>query len=76
MGVAKDLFKFVASPITALLGGQPKAPTPLPQPTVDQAAQRAAQQDVLSARRGAGADMLLGAAGAESTQGKKTALGT
>lgn len=77
MGVIKDIGKALLSPIGAILGNQPKTPAPLPAPTTDQAAQAAAQQDALSKRRGPMADMLLGAAGAESTTGaaKKTSLG-
>lgn len=78
MGVVKDIGKMLVSPIAAVLGaGTPKPPQPLPQPTTDQAAKAAAEQDQLSKRRGPLADMLMGAAGAESTTGaaKKTSLG-
>lgn len=75
MSVAKGLFGLLGSGAASLLGGKKKPPKPLLQPTVDQAARDAQSRDVLSKRRGAAANAILGAKGAESSAGKMR-LGT
>lgn len=54
----------------------PKAPVATPVPTRNQAAEGAMARDRVSRRRGVAANLLLGAGGAESSAGGKTALGT
>lgn len=65
------------SPFAAAAGlfKQPKAAAPRPTPTQDQAAMRAERQDVLAKRKGAAANLLTGALGAESKTGGKSSLG-
>lgn len=64
------------SPIGALLfGKKPKAPIPTIQPRTDTAADMAANRDMISRRRGAGANQLTGRLGAESAAGGKNQLG-
>lgn len=59
------------SPVAGLLfGKKPKAPAPQIQPRRDTAAEAAANRDLLSKRRGAGATQLTGKLGAESSAGK------
>lgn len=60
----------------SMLMNKPKAPSPVLQPTKDEAADRANQRDQLSRRRGSGANELLGPLGAEASAGGKTSLGT
>lgn len=60
----------------ASLFSKPKAPTPQPVPTRDMATEEAMKRDTVARRRGAAANALLGASGAESGTGGKTALGT
>ena len=62
------------SPIASLFVKKPKAPAPTIQPRRDTAAEAAANRDVISKRRGAGANQLTGKLGAESGAGK-TSLG-
>lgn len=64
----------VLSPL--LFGKKPKVPDPVPQATRNEAAEEALKRDRVAKRRGAAANLLLGAAGAESSAGKKTSLGT
>lgn len=59
------------SPVAGLLfGGKKKAPAPTIQPRTDTAADAAAKRDLISKRRGAGANQLTGKLGAESSAGK------
>lgn len=74
-GIAASLI----SPALSLLGvGQKKLPAPVatPTPQRDVASQIVAQQDLQAKRRGAAANLLLGAGGAESSTGNKTTLGS
>lgn len=66
----------IISPLAAILGigKKPKPPAPVLQPRTDTAAEMADQRDMLSKRRGAGANQLTGRLGAESAAGK-TQLG-
>lgn len=59
----------------AQLLSKPKAPKATPVPTVNKAAEDAQKRDMLARRRTPAADMLMGAGGAESSTGAKTALG-
>jgi hypothetical protein len=65
------------SPLAAILGvgKKPKAPAPTIQARTDSAAEAAANRDLISQRRGAGANQLTGRLGAESRAGAKTQLG-
>lgn len=74
MSVVGKVLKSVGGVAGMLLGKKPKAPAALMQPTIDQAARDAQSRDLLSKRRGAGANAILGAKGAESSAGK-TRLG-
>lgn len=78
MGVIKNA---VTGVLGATLFGKKKkaaaAPTPLPTPTRNLAAERAAQNDILSRRRGVLANAVLGMGGAEASGvGTKTKLGS
>lgn len=76
---------FLTAPIAGLLGSvigagasilsRPKRPKPVLQQTVDKGAEEVFARDRLSRRRGAAANAILGAKGAESSTGK-TSLGT
>lgn len=62
----------------ALLRGKPKKPqvqAPVPTPTRNLAAEKAAQSDLLAKRRGVVANLVLGARGAEAGGGTGTKLG-
>lgn len=65
------------SPVAGLLfgGKSQKAPAPQLQARTDSAADAANKRDLISKRRGAGANQLTGRLGAESSAGKKTSLG-
>ena len=73
-----EVAKFV-SPVAlvgSLLGGKKQAaPASTPVPTRNDAAEAAEKRDLVSKRRGVAANMILGAGGAESSAGAKSALG-
>lgn len=54
--------------LNAIFGG-PEAPKPVPQPTRDDTQKLVEQNDALARRKGAAADILTGAAGAEAAPG-------
>ena len=81
---------FLAKAATSLVGGliggpilksifgkkkKPEAQAPVPTPTRNMAAERAAQSDLLARRRGVVANLVLGARGAEAGTGGGTKLG-
>lgn len=70
-GAGKILRGVIGGAAGLLLGGKKaKPPAALLQPTIDQAARDAQSRDLLSKRRGAAANAILGAKGAESAAGK------
>lgn len=65
--------------LKSLFGGKKKkqeAQTPVPTPTRNMAAEAAARSDLLAKRRGAVANLMLGASGAEANVGGGTKLGS
>jgi hypothetical protein len=80
MGVASVVGGLIGGKILkGVFGKKPKAaaPTPLPVPTRNLAAEAAAKNDVLGRRRGVLANAVLGMGGAEATGvGTKTKLGS
>ena len=72
MSVVKKLVKYSGGVAGWMLNGKkkPKPVVPAMQPTVGPAASVAQSGDILSKRRGAGANAILGAKGAESSAGK------
>lgn len=58
-----------------MLSKKPKVPAPTLVPRTDSAADMAANRDMISRRRGAGANQLTGRLGAESAAGGKNQLG-
>ncbi|HEV2747625.1 MAG TPA: hypothetical protein VGW34_10045 [Allosphingosinicella sp.] len=72
---------WVASPLLSAVGvinKSPKAPSPLPAATRDDARGAIADQDEIRRRRGGAADIITGAAGAEAAPGTtgKATLGS
>lgn len=69
----------VGSVVGGLLFGKKKAPAqpaPVLAPQRNEAREAADARDRVSKRRGVAANLILGAGGAESSTGGKTALGT
>ena len=52
--------------LSAIFDGPPTAPEPTPTPTRDDTAKLVAKNDALARRKGAAADILTGASGAEA----------
>lgn len=71
-GLGSLIGSLFLGPVAKAILGKPKRPKPQLQQTTDTGAQDAAARDALSRRRGAAANAILGAKGAESSTGKSS----